>query len=82
MINISSNLSNIQKSFCLPDILRRSKIRNQLNPKMGHELDLKFENFGIQKLWTTMFKDTAWAVLSCMEFWEHFLFPNKIVVYF
>jgi hypothetical protein len=50
MINISSNLSNIQKSFCLPDILRRSKIRNQLNPKMGHELDLKFENFGIQKL--------------------------------
>jgi hypothetical protein len=50
MKNFSSNLSNIEKSFCQPDILRRSKIISQLNPKMGHELDLKFENFGIQKL--------------------------------
>jgi hypothetical protein len=51
MNKISSNLSNIEKKFLsVPDILRRRKIRNQLNPKMGHELDLKFENFGIQKV--------------------------------
>jgi hypothetical protein len=40
----------LKKSLRVPDILRRSKIINQLNPKMGHELDLKFENFGIQKV--------------------------------
>ncbi len=29
-----------------------------------------------------MFKDPcSWAVLSCVDFWEHFRFPNKIVVF-